>query len=199
MPKGGVEGHQAGDAHQEIQAGGEQRQITMSPGCEQKREPTTGRERRHEADRPPHARQGRHHGRHPSRPQGRMINAGHEGEAAKIEKLEEQIERQHLAVDERAEERAPEGAEAADDHHHEGLDDDPVSMPAWWRMGLISAPPRPPRTGRSRSPGVERVDVDAERAERLAVQRSRMKRPTRVRSTTTPPSDGQPSRRMNRL
>src|SRR6185503_21286142 len=52
-------------------------------------------------------------------------HGGHEGEDREDREAreEEDAEGQDLAVDERAEEGAPEGAEAADDHDHEGLHD----------------------------------------------------------------------------
>src|SRR5499425_1172187 len=99
---------------------------------------------------------------------------GHEGEDREDGEAreEEDAEGQNLAVDEGTEERAPEGAEAADDHDHEGLHDD-VGVHA----GHDGAHRRDEGAAQSaqerrehEDAGVERVHVHAERAQGLTVE-----------------------------
>ena len=102
-------------------------------------------------------------------------HGGHEGEDREDREArdEQDPEGQHLAVDERAEEGAPERAEPADHDDDERLDDHlgvHAGHDGLDRRHQRAAEPAEERADHEDA-GVEPVDVDAERAQRLAVER----------------------------
>ena len=116
---------------------------------------------------------GCHSGR-PNRPHGRTIritaisaNTENSEKPGKIR----MPKRQHLAVDHRTPERAPERAHAADHDDDEGLDDDQYVHPrhdALDRRHQRAGEPGEERAEHEHA-GVDRADIGAERVEHLAV------------------------------